>query len=397
MGSRAHACDPDRVTALLYVLGVLLFVIGIGASIALHEVGHLLPAKRFGVKVTQYMVGFGPTLWSRRRGETEYGVKAVPLGGYIRMIGMFPPKPGDDPAMIRATSTGRMGLLVEQAVEQRTKRRGGMAQARRRRPQAVAGGGAARRRAPRVLPVAGAQEGRRHARRPVRQPAHRGRAVHHHPRRPGCDRPHHEGRHGQRVHPAGHRAGVPEVHPERPAGPGRRRRHPGGRPHRLDGRPAGRHLGRRPRRDPRVRRPHRARRRRARRRAAHAVGHRAVDPAAGAVGRRHARDARREAGARVGRVPRRLLAARPGAAAGRLGARRHRQPDLARGRRRRPPAPEDGRRREGGHRRRARRRRPGQRGRCRPRGRRAWPAATTSSSSRARRRARRRCCRCSPR
>ncbi|WP_460444624.1 M50 family metallopeptidase [Angustibacter aerolatus] len=116
------------MTALLYVLGVLLFVIGIGASIALHEVGHLLPAKRFGVKVTQYMVGFGPTLWSRRRGETEYGVKAVPLGGYIRMIGMFPPKPGDDPAMIRATSTGRMGLLVEQAVEQRTKRRGGMAQ-----------------------------------------------------------------------------------------------------------------------------------------------------------------------------------------------------------------------------------------------------------------------------
>ena len=53
------------------------------------------PAKRFGVRVTQYMVGFGPTMWSGARGETEYGVKAIPLGGYIRMIGMFPPKPGD--------------------------------------------------------------------------------------------------------------------------------------------------------------------------------------------------------------------------------------------------------------------------------------------------------------
>ena len=68
----------------------------------LHEIGHLLPAKLFGVKVTQYMIGFGPTVWSRQRGETEYGVKAIPLGGYIRMIGMFPPKPGDDPRQLPA-------------------------------------------------------------------------------------------------------------------------------------------------------------------------------------------------------------------------------------------------------------------------------------------------------
>ena len=52
----------------------------------------MVPAKKFGVKVTQYMVGFGPTLWSRKRGDTEYGVKAIPLGGYIRMIGMVPPR-----------------------------------------------------------------------------------------------------------------------------------------------------------------------------------------------------------------------------------------------------------------------------------------------------------------
>ena len=78
---------------MLYLVGVLIFAFGLLASIALHEIGHLVPAKKFGVKVTQYMVGFGPTLWSRKRGDTEYGVKAVPLGGYIRMIGMVPPRP----------------------------------------------------------------------------------------------------------------------------------------------------------------------------------------------------------------------------------------------------------------------------------------------------------------
>ncbi|QIM22953.1 site-2 protease family protein [Phycicoccus sp. HDW14] len=88
---------------------------GVALSIALHEVGHLVPAKRFGVRVTQYMVGFGPTVWSRRRGETEYGVKAIPLGGYIRMIGMFPPRAGDADGMLRASSTGRFSQLMDEA------------------------------------------------------------------------------------------------------------------------------------------------------------------------------------------------------------------------------------------------------------------------------------------
>ena len=79
------------MTALLTTLGILFVAFGIMVSIALHEVGHLLPAKLFKVRVTQYMIGFGPTLWSKRKGETEYGVKAVPLGGYIAMIGMYPP------------------------------------------------------------------------------------------------------------------------------------------------------------------------------------------------------------------------------------------------------------------------------------------------------------------
>lgn len=79
------------MTPLLYAVGVVLFLVGISLSIALHELGHLVPAKRFGVKVTHYMVGFGPTLFSRRRGETEYGIKALPLGGFIAMPGMYPP------------------------------------------------------------------------------------------------------------------------------------------------------------------------------------------------------------------------------------------------------------------------------------------------------------------
>jgi membrane-associated protease RseP (regulator of RpoE activity) len=80
---------------MLYALGVLIFAVGLLGSIALHEIGHMVPAKKFGVKVTQYMVGFGPTLWSRKRGDTEYGIKAIPLGGYIRMIGMVPPARAD--------------------------------------------------------------------------------------------------------------------------------------------------------------------------------------------------------------------------------------------------------------------------------------------------------------
>jgi membrane-associated protease RseP (regulator of RpoE activity) len=78
-------------TVLLYAAGVLIFAVGLLISIAWHELGHLTFAKLFNVRVTQYMIGFGKTIWSRRRGETEYGIKAVPLGGYIRMIGMVPP------------------------------------------------------------------------------------------------------------------------------------------------------------------------------------------------------------------------------------------------------------------------------------------------------------------
>lgn len=100
-------------TTLLYVLGILVIALGLAISIALHEVGHLLPAKRFGVRVSQYMIGFGPTIWSRRRGETEYGLKAVPLGGYISMSGMYPPiTPG---GRARTASTGFFNTMVQDA------------------------------------------------------------------------------------------------------------------------------------------------------------------------------------------------------------------------------------------------------------------------------------------
>lgn len=91
-------------------LGILAFLIAIMASIALHECGHLIPAKRFGVRVSEYFIGFGPTLWSIRRGETEYGVKAIPLGGYVRLIGMLPPVPAAP-----APSAGPVGSIVAQA------------------------------------------------------------------------------------------------------------------------------------------------------------------------------------------------------------------------------------------------------------------------------------------
>ena len=100
-------------TFWLYVLGVVIFVVGLAISIGLHEIGHLVPAKIFGVRVAQYMIGFGPTLFSKKVGETEYGVKAIPLGGYISMAGMFPP--GDEPTDSNNKVRRLFGKLVQDA------------------------------------------------------------------------------------------------------------------------------------------------------------------------------------------------------------------------------------------------------------------------------------------
>jgi len=105
------------IETIWYVGGILFILLGVGVSIALHEVGHLVPAKLFGVKVKKYMVGFGPTVFSRKRGETEYGIKAIPLGGYIAMVGMFPPeKPGKKirwKAWSRQVAAARAGQLQQ--------------------------------------------------------------------------------------------------------------------------------------------------------------------------------------------------------------------------------------------------------------------------------------------
>ncbi|MFH8386309.1 M50 family metallopeptidase [Kitasatospora sp. NPDC018058] len=102
------------MATVLTVVGILVFVVGLLISIAWHELGHLSTAKLFGIRVPQYMVGFGPTIWSRRKGETEYGIKAIPFGGYIRMIGMFPP--GED-GRITKRSSSPWRTMIEDARE----------------------------------------------------------------------------------------------------------------------------------------------------------------------------------------------------------------------------------------------------------------------------------------
>src|SRR4029453_1238548 len=93
---------------VIYIAGALVFFGLVMASIALHEIGHLVPGKLFNVKTTEYFIGFGRKLWSRRRGETEYGVKAVPVGGYVRLVGMFPPSK-DHPGQVRTYSRAISG------------------------------------------------------------------------------------------------------------------------------------------------------------------------------------------------------------------------------------------------------------------------------------------------
>lgn len=99
-----------------FVLGIVVFLVGLAISIALHELGHLIPAKLFGVKVSKYMIGFGPTLFSRTRGETQYGLKAIPLGGYIAMAGMYPPAAESTGTSRRhGSARGFFGKIVQDA------------------------------------------------------------------------------------------------------------------------------------------------------------------------------------------------------------------------------------------------------------------------------------------
>ena len=76
--------------SLLNLIGILAFVVALLISVMLHELGHFLTARKFGMKVTEFFLGFGPKIWSTQRGETEFGVKSIPAGGYCRIVGMSP-------------------------------------------------------------------------------------------------------------------------------------------------------------------------------------------------------------------------------------------------------------------------------------------------------------------
>ncbi|MBO4238882.1 M50 family metallopeptidase [Pseudonocardia alni] len=104
------------MTIVWTVVGIAIFFFGLLLSIAWHELGHFTTARWFGIKVPEFMVGFGRTLWSVRRGETEYGIKMIPLGGYVRMIGMLPPAKGG--TLGRNRRTGPFQGLMDDARRQ---------------------------------------------------------------------------------------------------------------------------------------------------------------------------------------------------------------------------------------------------------------------------------------
>jgi len=94
---------------------VLALIVGIILLIMLHEFGHYWTAKRAGMKVTEFFLGFGPRLWSFKRGETEYGVKAIPAGGYVRIIGMTNMEEvdeDDEPRTYREATTGKRLMVI---------------------------------------------------------------------------------------------------------------------------------------------------------------------------------------------------------------------------------------------------------------------------------------------
>ncbi|MCA1711157.1 MAG: site-2 protease family protein [Actinobacteria bacterium] len=97
------------------VAGILAFVVALLVSVMIHEAGHFLTARRYGMKATQFFVGFGPTLWSTQRGETEYGVKAIPAGGFVKIIGMTPLEevpPGDEDRAFYKQPAGKRTVVL---------------------------------------------------------------------------------------------------------------------------------------------------------------------------------------------------------------------------------------------------------------------------------------------
>ena len=90
---------------MLEIVGIVVLLTFIALSIGLHEVGHMLPAKKFGVKVPDYSIGMGPRILRWTRGETTYNIRLLPIGGFVKLVGMFPPA--------RETDTPRSGRFAE--------------------------------------------------------------------------------------------------------------------------------------------------------------------------------------------------------------------------------------------------------------------------------------------
>ena len=102
---------------MAYVVGVVVFAFGLLFSVCLHEAGHMAVAKALGMRVSRYFVGFGPTVFSFRRGGTEYGLKAIPAGGFVSIDGMSPhvidiPDEHRDQAFWRASPWKRTAVML---------------------------------------------------------------------------------------------------------------------------------------------------------------------------------------------------------------------------------------------------------------------------------------------
>ena len=99
----------------MQLLGILAFVIALLLSVMIHEFGHYLTAKRYGMKVSEFFLGFGARLWSKQRGETEFGIKAIPAGGYCKIEGMTPgdqmPEGEEGRAFYKASSGRKLIVL----------------------------------------------------------------------------------------------------------------------------------------------------------------------------------------------------------------------------------------------------------------------------------------------
>ena len=97
------------------IFGIIAFVLALLTSVMFHELGHFLTARKFGMRVSEFFVGFGRRIWSITRGETEYGIKAIPAGGYCRIEGMTPtdemPTGEDHRAFFRASSLRKLIVL----------------------------------------------------------------------------------------------------------------------------------------------------------------------------------------------------------------------------------------------------------------------------------------------